>query len=338
MCAHGLALRLYDVPKSGSDFYNRNIHVIIDSHQHVFWHNRNDVDLVADMDASKIDKAWLLSWEIPVDQDARGYHAVLNPLHIRENGTHAGIPFSDLVLARDRYPERFILGYCPYPLAGDAPGLFEAAYDMYGVRVCGEWKFRIPFDDPRCLNLFRAAGRLGCPVVLHLDVPYLTNDQGESVYLDNWYGGTIDNLQRALDACPDTNFIGHAPGFWREISGDSNTAGMNYPKGKVTQGGKITKLMRQYSNLYADLSAGSGLTAMKRDPEHALTFMTEFSDRLLFARDYYGGELQAFIDSLALTDDVRQRIMCDNALGLVHDQAPAGRKPTRKLWSPPAAK
>jgi hypothetical protein len=35
--------------------------VIIDSHQHVFWHNRNDADLIADMDAHGFDVAWLLS-------------------------------------------------------------------------------------------------------------------------------------------------------------------------------------------------------------------------------------------------------------------------------------
>lgn len=291
--------------------------MIIDSHQHVFWHGRNDVGLIADMDEHHIDQAWLLSWEIPPDQDAQSYHGVLNPIHMRADGTHAGIPFSDLLLTRDRYPERFILGYCPNPLAGNAPALFESAYKMHGVRVCGEWKFRIPFDDPRCLNLFRTAGRLGCPVVLHLDVPYLNNEQGESVYQQSWYGGHIDTLQRALEACPQTNFIGHAPGFWREISGDADQAIIGYPKGKVTPDGRIAKLFRQYTNLYADLSAGSGLGAMSRDPEHAKTFMAEFSDRLLFARDYYGGDLHAFLKTIDLSDEARQNIMCDNAQKLL---------------------
>lgn len=39
--------------------------MIIDTHQHVFWHGRNDADLVADMDAHGIEQAWLLSWEVP---------------------------------------------------------------------------------------------------------------------------------------------------------------------------------------------------------------------------------------------------------------------------------
>lgn len=291
--------------------------MIIDTHQHVFWHGRNDADLVADMDAHQIDLAWLLTWEIPIAEDARGYHSVLNPVHLRPDGTHAGIPLSDLLLTQSRYPDRFLVGYCPYPLLGDAPALFEAAHRVHGVRICGEWKFRIPFDDPRSLNLFRKAGDLGCPVVLHLDVPYLVNDEGKSVYIDSWYGGTIDNLERALQACPQTTFIGHAPGFWREISGDARQAGLSYPRGPVTPGGGVTRLLRQYPNLCADLSAGSGLNALKRDVAHAVDFINEFSDRLLFARDYYGGELQAFLNSLDLSDEVRDKLFTRNAQRLV---------------------
>ena len=33
-----------------------------------------------------------------------------------------------------------------------------------------------------------------------------------------------------------------------------------------------------------------------RDPAHARAFLTRYADRLLFGRDYYGGELQAFFE------------------------------------------
>src|SRR5690606_33409841 len=130
----------------------------------------------------------------------------------------------------DRYPDRFVLGYCPNPIHPEATHMFQAAYNIHGVRVCGEWKFRMHFDDPRCLNLFRKAGELGCPVVLHLDVPYQPNEDGQSIYQPSWYGGTVANLERALQACPETNFIGHAPGFWREISGDADQMASSYPE------------------------------------------------------------------------------------------------------------
>lgn len=293
--------------------------MIIDSHQHVFWHGRNDADLVADMEEHGIDQAWLLTWEIPVDQELPGtYHGVLNPTHVRPDGTHRGIVLDDLLKARDRFPDRFVLGYCPDPLVGDASELFEAAYHMHRVRVCGEWKFRMLFDDPRCLELFRKAGELGCPVVLHLGVPYLMSaESGQLILQQNWYGGTVDNLERALQACPQTNFVGHAPGFWRHISGDADQDPSAYSTSAVTEGGRLYDLFDLYPNLYADLSAGSGLKALKRDPVHSRIFVERFADQLLFGRDYYGSELLHFLQSLDLTESVQQKIYCGNAQNLV---------------------
>src|SRR5579862_4466972 len=290
----------------------------IDSHQHVYWHGRDAAGLVSDMDAHRIDRAWLLSWEVLPHEDEHAYHGVLNPLNIRPDGTHSGIPLSDLIRARDAYPDRFVLGYFPHPQLAEAPKLFEAAVKIHGVRVCGEWKFRMCFDDPRCLEVYRAAGRLGCPVVLHLDVPYLADAAtGETRYQNNWYGGTIDHLERALDACPETTFIGHAPGFWREISGDCATDPSAYPRGPIVPGGRLHGLFERHENLYADLSAGSALNALKRDPTHARAFLTRFADRLLFGRDYYGGDLLDFLATLELPTEIREKIFHTNAQQLV---------------------
>ena len=292
--------------------------MIIDSHQHVFWHQRDDAFLVADMDKQGIDVAWLLSWHIlPSESFTGNYYEALNPLRVRPDGTHEGVPLEDLLICKQRYPDRFLLGYCPHPLAGDAPSLFEAAYHMYHVRICGEWKFRIPFDDPRCLNLYWKAGELKCPVVLHLDVPYRPDEQGVLQYDDQWYGGTVDNLQRALVACPDTNFIGHAPGFWREISSDAEQAQEIYPEGPIVPGGRLYALFAEHATLYADLSANSALYALKRDPDHARQFIETHADRLLFGRDYYYGALQDFLETLELPADVARKIFHDNAERLV---------------------
>lgn len=296
--------------------------MLIDTHQHVFWHGRDDAGLIADLDEHGIDRAWLLTWEIAPAEDDPAYHSVLNPCHLRADGTHAGIPLSDLVITRDRYPGRFEVGYCPNPLLGDAAALFEAAHRVHGVRVCGEWKFRVLFDDPRCINLFRKAGELSCPVVLHLDAPFLPSaDDGKPVYQPSWYGGTIDNLARALEACPDTVFIGHAPGFWRYLGGNAEQDPAVYPDGPVQPGGQIGTLFDRYPNLYADLSAGSGLGALRRDPEHAKAFLTRYAVRLLFARDYYGGDLGAFLSSIELAEDVKEKLYFKNALRLVPDQS-----------------
>lgn len=291
--------------------------MIIDSHQHVFWHGRDDAGLIADLDEQGIDVAWLLACEFRADQDDKHYIAVLNPLHYREDGTHKGLPLSDVLRARDRYPSRFVPGYCPDPGLPHAPQLFEAAYRIHGVRICGEWKFRMLIDDPRSLELFRKAGELKCPVVLHLDVPYRSDGKGGRLYDPLWYGGTVANLERALQACPKTTFIGHGPGFWREISGDADQDATPYPSGRVKEPGRLHELLDRYPNLYVDLSAGSGLGALKRDPEHGKRFLTRYSDRALFARDYYGGDLHAFLQSLDLPDDVSARIYHANAQRLV---------------------
>jgi predicted TIM-barrel fold metal-dependent hydrolase len=298
--------------------------MLIDTHQHVFWHHRGDAGLIADLDEHGIDAAWLLSWEIPPWEDNAAYHGVLNPVHMRPDGTHAGIVLSDLLLARRNYPDRFVVGYCPHPAIGNAPALFEAAYRMHGVRVCGEWKFRLLFDDPRCLELFRAAGRLKCPVVLHLDVPYLLNDKGETTFQPLWYGGTVANLERALQACPETIFIGHAPGFWREINGDAEREPSIYPKGPIKPGGKVHQLLDRYPNLYADLSAGSARYALERDPKHATEFLIRFADRLLFARDYYGQDLWNFLKTLDLPQRVKDKLYFENALRLVPETPGVG--------------
>lgn len=294
--------------------------MVIDSHQHVFWLGRDDKGLVADLDAEGIDVAWLLTWEVTFmeERDNRpDWYEWQNPAHFRNDGSHPGIPLADLITARDRYPDRFVLGYCPHPAIGHPAKLFKAAWDMHGVRVCGEFKCRMLIDDPRCLELFRAAGELGAPVVLHLDVPYLPAEDGTMQYFPRWYGGTVANLERALQDCPDTNFIGHAPGFWREISGGADTETGTRPRGPVLPNGRLSRLFNTYPNLYADLSATSCLRALDRDPEHARRFIIRFADRLLFGRDQYGSDHRAFLSTLDLPEDVMEKVYGDNARRLV---------------------
>ena len=53
----------------------------------------------------------------------------------------------------------------------------------------------------------------------------------------------------------------------------------------MVEGGAVVRLMRQYPNLWADLSpaAGSGYNALARDPDYAVKFLHEFQDRLVRA-------------------------------------------------------
>lgn len=284
--------------------------MIIDSHQHVNWHGKNEQGLIDDMTEHGIDQSWVLTWEIPPQDFELKYSGLLNPVHVRPDGTHPGITLGDILAARDRYPDRIVAGYCPDPAKKNAPALLEAAAKINGVKVCGEWKFRMLIDDPRSIELFRMAGSLRMPVVLHLDIPWIGGK-----YQPEWYGGTVDNLERALSMCPETQFIGHAPGFWREIAASSESE--QYPSGPVAAPGRLYDLFKSYPNLQADLSAGSGRRALERDPEHARSFVSKFSDRLLFGRDFYGGELNKFLKTLELPEDVLKKIYAGNAQRLL---------------------
>jgi predicted TIM-barrel fold metal-dependent hydrolase len=290
---------------------------IVDAHQHVFWHGRDDTALVADMDDHGIEYAWLLTWEIATSEHPEAFAEVLNPIRTRSDGTLRGIPLEDLLIAKNKHPDRFVLGFCPHPLMGNAPARLKAAAAMFGVKICGEWKFRMLLDDPRNIILFRTAGELGLPVVLHLDVPFLAGEDGRQKYCQDWYGGTVETLERVVTACPDTIFVGHAPGFWREICGNADLSGELYPSGPLQEPGRIHRLLEKHANLYADLSAASALRALTRDPEHAARFVTHFSHKVLFARDYYGDELHRFLSSLELSEDVRQAVYFRNAEKLV---------------------
>ena len=54
----------------------------------------------------------------------------------------------------------------------------------------------------------------------------------------------------------------------------------------MTPGGRLVELLRNYPNMYGDLSAGSGANAVMRDPAFGYKFLEEFQDKLFFGVDY----------------------------------------------------
>jgi len=287
---------------------------IIDAHNHPDWHGKNLDAFLRDMDEKEIEKCWLLSWECPRNEYYDGTVAVV-PSDMF--GTTTGpIPFSRCVSYAERAPERFILGYAPDPRDRDACSKLIAAHDIFNARICGELKCRVMYDNFDCLRLFRTAGMLKMPVVLHFDYDRQTN------YKDRWtewFGGSIDTLERVLQACPETVFVGHAPGFWVHISNDDiyQKPGYQVDDMPVVRNGRITELLRKYPNLYCDISANSGLKALKRDTKHAVEFLTEFQDRVLYARDNFTGLHREFLDSLDLPEDILTKIYSKNAESLL---------------------
>ena len=285
---------------------------IIDAHNHPDWHGHDLAHFLQNMAQYHIDRTWLFSWECPADEYDPQYNNVMP-------GDYRGypIPFERCLAYKQAAPDRFVLGYAPDPRRPDAIDRIEAAISIYGVKLYGELKLRMMYDNPDALRVFRYCGEKGLPVTVHLDYEF---DTGRKYPRPNWwYGGGIEPFERAVRACPGTVFIGHAPGFWAHISGDDQFDKAAYPTGLVSPGGKVPLMLRTYPNLYADLSAGSAYTALSRDPGFGREFLLEFQDRLLFARDYFDGRMQAFLDSQGLSDEVYGKLYAGNALRLVPD-------------------
>lgn len=285
--------------------------MLIDAHNHPNWHGYNARKILQNMDEQGIDQMWLLSWEVPEDEYSPSYHSVLPPI-----GT--GIPLEDVLAVGREAPDRFVLGYMPHPKRPDAIDRLKAAVEIHGVRLAGELKVRLPFDDLDAIRLYRFCGEQKLAITIHLDYP-IDHGQGNYPRPNWWYGGSIGAFERALIACPQTVFIGHAPGFWAHISGDDKFDKEVYPDGPILPGGRLPEMMRKYPNLWVDLSAGSALKALSRDAGHAEKFLIEFQDKVLFGRDYFDTRLMDFLVGLELPDEVFAKIAYQNAQRLLAD-------------------
>lgn len=284
--------------------------MIIDSHNHPDWHGHDLDKFLSNMKTNNIDKTWLLSWDCPADEYTPDYNSTF-----LEAGSGNPVPFSRCLSYKERAPEKFVLGFAPDPRRPGAIDKLKAAIEIHGVKIYGELKLRMMYDNPDAVRMFRFCGEAGLPVVVHID--YDIGRVQKYPRPNYWYGGGMEAFERAVKACPDTLFLGHAPGFWAHISKDELYKTEYYPEGPVIPGGKLVNMLRTYPNLYCDISAGSGINALKRDPEFGKNFLIEFQDRILYGRDFFDNNHQEFINAAGLPDEVREKIYYKNSLKLV---------------------
>ncbi|TMV49593.1 hypothetical protein FE783_13925 [Paenibacillus mesophilus] len=285
--------------------------MIIDAHNHPSWEGMNLERYLDNMARYGIDRTWLMTWDAPADEYNPAYYKIM-PDHGEPGGP---LSLKRCVEFAERVPDKFVLGYAPDPRKPDAIDRLQMAIDLYGVKLYGELKLRMMYDNPDAIRMFRFCGEKGLPVLVHID--YEIPAAHPYPRPNYWYGGTIGAFERAVKACPETVFIGHAPGFWSHISDDDQYDKRSYPAGPVAPGGLVQVLFDRYPNLYADLSSGSGLNALKRDPAHAREFVIRFQDRLLYGRDCFHNEHQQFLNELDLPDDVLAKVYAGNALRLI---------------------
>ena len=180
----------------------------------------------------------------------------------------------------------------------DAPlGFLLEFFRRQGCKGLGEVLPNLAFLDLRLQNLFRCCEQIGFPLLFDLSAV-----SGKSYGLYDDAG--LPQLERCLARFPDLIFIGHGPAFWAELGCLRNEADRRgYPAYPISAEGRVPELMRNYGNLWVDLSAGSGANAMRRDEAYAVHFLNEFSDRVLFGTDIcfaneYGYVLTDFLKSL----------------------------------------
>ncbi|MCX7016612.1 MAG: amidohydrolase family protein [Candidatus Sumerlaeota bacterium] len=283
---------------------------IIDVHNHPNWHGRNVDALVANMDEMGIEKTWLLSWDMPPAE------AEFTAAHFRAMDPRGlCAPLGLVVEGLQRHPDRFLGGWAPDPRDRHARARLEAAVELHGIRVCGELKVRMMYDNPDAIALYRHCAKLGLPVLFHLEFRPASHERFDADLngWPEWYGGGLSVVETMCRLCPDTTFIGHGPGFWREIAGDADSVPELYPQGPVAPGGALIDLLRAHENLYCDLSAGSGCNALARDVDHARRFVMEFQNRLLFGRDQFDRGLLDVLESLRLGKRAMDKILRGNA-------------------------
>ena len=248
---------------------------------------------------------------------------VLLPL-VSPDGINAPITAEATKALAEQYPDRFYWfgNVDPRAVGNHATAPLDkviAAYKEMGAKGIGEVTASIYLDDPRADNLFACCAELDMPVTIHVSVA------PDSYGIADDLG--LPRLEKILKKHPKLKLLGHSQVFWSEISADNNDEIRNtYPSGKVTEG-RVAQLMRQYENLYCDLSAGSGANAFMRDPEYAAKFIDEFADRMLYGIDLvskdskFPADFCAFFDRLldegAITGENYCKIFRGNAVKLL---------------------
>ena len=188
-------------------------------------------------------------------------------------------------------------------------------YKQLGCKGIGELAANLEFLDPRCQNLFHAAAVCDLPVTFHIG-PY--PGRGYGVYDDVG----LPQLEETLKRFPTVKFFAHSQAFWAEIGElDRPDDRAGYPEYPVRPG-RAVELLRRYPNLYGDLSAGSGANALTRDRKHAIGFLNEFQDKLMFGTDLFVlDQLRDFLLELraagAIAETVFRKVARENAIRLL---------------------
>ncbi len=273
---------------------------IIDIHQHTNYRGRDDAHLIAHQKAMGITTTLLLPAGTPMQTPSTH--------NGKSNGLAAGCGTTETCrrLAQE-HPDRFLWGVNEVTDLEGAAAEIEKWLKL-GARLIAEQKFHVECDSPQSQRLYALAADYGVPILLH--------------FQHDTYNLGYERFHTMLAKFPKTNFIGHAQTFWGNIDLRHEPKNL-YPKGPVTPGGLTDRYLADYPNLFADMSAGSGLNALTRDEAHTTAFFERHQDKILYGSDCndhlgrgpgcQGAQTIAMIRKLAPSKAVERKILHANA-------------------------
>ncbi len=273
---------------------------VIDIHQHTNYLGRADEDLIAHQRTMGVTTTVLLP---------AGSSVVRPSTHDgKSNGLAARTGGNDSVMKVAKENAQFVFGANEVTDLGGAPTEIER-YLRLGAKVIGEQKFGVECDSPESERIYALAEKYGVPVLLH--------------FQHGTYNLGLERFHTVLAKFPKVNFIGHAQTFWANIDAAHADQKVLYPKGPVAPGGITDRLLRDYPNMYGDLSAGSGLGSLTRDEEHTRAFLDRHQDKLMFGSDCpdptgsgkecTGASILEAVRRLAGSKQIERKILCENA-------------------------
>ncbi len=275
---------------------------IIDIHQHTNYRERTAQQLIAHQRTMGVTQTILL----PAGSDVKR-PSTADGKHNGLGGVGAGGNETALTMSR-QHPKEFFFG------ANEVTDLPEARAEIAkyldnGAIVIGEQKFGVECDSAESQVLYKLAGEYRVPILMH--------------FQHGTYNLGFERLHKMLEKYPATIFIGHAQTWWANIDKNHTDQKVLYPKGKVTPGGLTDRYLADYPNMFADMSAGSGLNALTRDEDHTRGFLDRHQNKILYGSDCddrvgkgpgcSGSQTIAAIRKLSPNKAAERKILFENA-------------------------
>lgn len=292
------------------------------------------------------------------EEDARKLVSDMDRINMRvmvnlSGGTGASLRTAIASLA-GRYPKRFVV-FANVDLRGiDDPGFGERAarqleedvrngaaglkiYKNLGMTLTDASGKRVPTDDPRLDPIWRKAGELGIPVLIHTGEP-IAFWQPVDKHNERW----LELNQFPSRRRSDPKYVS-----FEQTMGEQHNLFRRHPGTKFIAAhlgwyghdlGRLGKLLDELPNMYTEL--GAVLYELGRQPRTARAFLIRYQDRVLMGKDIWNADEFAtyfrvletedeYFDyyrkrhafwkmyGLGLPDDVLKKIYYRNALKLI---------------------